>query len=269
MATDAITVTNAWQVLKRYTDARIGLGRAGISLPTEQHLRFQLDHARARDAVLRPLAWPGVVGPLRDTGLELLELHSCATDRNSYLQRPDWGRRLNEASCARLADWRAHHNQPIDIVVVVGDGLSASAIEAQAVPFMQQFLADLKHEAYSCDLLCCVSQCRVGLGDDVAERVNAKFLVMLIGERPGLSAADSLGIYFTYLARTGCSDADRNCLSNVRPKGLRFNDASQRLIWLLKEAERRQLSGVKLKDDSVGSTNLARAKQRNFLLPKP
>lgn len=261
-------IDNPWQTLRKFTDARIGVGRAGSSLPTAEHLQFQLDHARARDAVLHPLDW----SPLHDEletniNTPYLHLHSQADDRLEYLQRPDLGRRLNDESVARLKKWREAHPEPIEMCVVIADGLSSKAVSDNAMAMLQQLLKDAEQASMGCQLICCVEQSRVGLGDEIGELTNAKYLVLMVGERPGLSAADSLGIYYTYLARSGCSDADRNCLSNIRPKGQSFEQASKRLLWLISESQRLQLSGVKLKDNSDADQSEALATDRNFLLP--
>ena len=252
--TDLVT-PNAWRSLRRYTDARIGLGRAGVSLPTSELLEFQLAHARARDAVHFPLAvnqlLEGLSG-LDDAGMsaEPLCLRSQAEDRYTYLQRPDLGRRLSKsAQDALLAELIPEQPVP-DLAIVVVDGLSSSAVQANAVPFLECFLGDLKQARQSWRLapLTIVEQGRVAIGDEIGALLRARMVVVLIGERPGLSAPDSLGIYLTFGPKAGLSDACRNCISNVRPAGLPFEDASQRLLYLIREADRLKLSGVGLKD---------------------
>ena len=250
-----LVTPNAWRTLRRYTDARIGLGRAGVSLPTSELLAFQLAHARARDAVHFPLS----VDQLRErlSGLggaampaEPLCLRSQAEDRYTYLQSPDLGRRLSQsAQDALLAALTPEQPAP-DLAIVVVDGLSSSAVQANAVPFLECFLGDLEQEPLSWRLapLTIVEQGRVAIGDEIGALLRARMVVVLIGERPGLSAPDSLGIYLTFGPKPGLSDACRNCISNVRPAGLRFEDASQRLLYLIREADRLKLSGVGLKD---------------------
>ncbi|WP_108124072.1 ethanolamine ammonia-lyase subunit EutC [Saccharospirillum mangrovi] len=256
---------NRWQRLREYTDARIGLGRSGVSLPTRHHLDFQLAHAAARDAVKRPIDWSGVDALAEQNSLPMLALHSQALDRNHYLQRPDLGRKLDQESAAALMRWRENNAAP-KVVIVIADGLSSTAIENQAPKMVQQLLPDLARLGLACELLCRVDQGRVAIGDDIAEHIGADHIVLLVGERPGLSSPDSLGIYYTYHAQLGSSDADRNCLSNIRPAGLSFAEASRRLCWLVREATALGYSGVKLKDDS-SSDILDAPTHQNFLVP--
>jgi ethanolamine ammonia-lyase small subunit len=248
---------NVWRSLRRYTDARIGLGRAGISLPTSELLAFQLAHAQARDAVHFPLNVDQLVndlGKFEHTSAlgKPLQLHSQADDRLIYLQRPDLGRQLAGAARQQLkARVSAKDDRP-DIAIVIADGLSSSAIQHHAAPFLDLLLEDMKSLNHPWQLapLTLVQQARVAIGDEVAALLKARIVVVLIGERPGLSSPDSLGIYLTFGPKPGLSDAQRNCISNVRPKGLGFEDASQRLLYLIREADRLQLSGVGLKDRS-------------------
>ncbi|MFG1495319.1 ethanolamine ammonia-lyase subunit EutC [Saccharospirillum sp. HFRX-1] len=256
---------NRWQRLREYTDARIGLGRSGVSLPTQHHLEFQLAHAAARDAVKRPIDWSGVDTAVEKMGVALLALHSQALDRNQYLQRPDLGRKLDQKSVTALMRWRETNAAP-RVVIVIADGLSSTAIENQAPTMVQQLVPDLHTLGLDCALVCRVDQGRVAIGDDIAERTGAEHIVLLVGERPGLSSPDSLGIYYTFHARVGSSDADRNCLSNIRPAGLAFAEASRRLCWLMREAIKLGFSGVKLKDDS-SSDILDAPTHQNFLVP--
>lgn len=250
-----LVTANAWRTLRRYTDARIGLGRAGISLPTSELLEFQLAHARARDAVHFPLA----VGQLVETLSHLdstafaskpVCLNSQAADRFTYLQRPDLGRRLSQSAHETLLAAQGEEELTPDLAVVVVDGLSSSAVQTNVAPFLERFLSDLKQERKTWQLapLTIVQQGRVAIGDEIGALLRARMVVVLIGERPGLSAPDSLGIYLTFGPKAGLSDAHRNCISNVRPAGLRFEDASQRLLYLIREADRLKLSGVGLKD---------------------
>lgn len=256
---------NRWQRLRQYTDARIGLGRSGISLPTQHHLEFQLAHAAARDAVKRPIDWSEVDAVIEATAVPTLALHSQAQNRNHYLQRPDLGRKLDADSAQQLMRWREQHATP-QVVIVIADGLSTTAVEAQAPTMVQQLLPDLAKLKLQPGLICRVDQGRVGIGDDIAERTGAEHLILLVGERPGLSSPDSLGIYYTFHAGQESSDADRNCLSNIRPAGLAFAEASRRLCWLMREATKLGYSGVKLKDDSA-SDILDAPSHNNFLVP--
>lgn len=251
----ALVTHNVWRSLRRYTDARIGLGRAGISLPTSELLAFQLAHAQARDAVHFPLD-VGVLLEALANGEHTarlnqpLHLHSQAEDRTIYLQRPDLGRQLSRESKHQLDELASGSDARSDIAIVIADGLSSSAIQHHAAPFLNHLLGDMKSLNHSLQLapLTIVKQARVAIGDEVAALLKARIVVVLIGERPGLSSPDSLGIYLTFGPRAGLSDAQRNCISNVRPKGLGFEDASQRLLYLIREADRLKLSGVGLKD---------------------
>lgn len=256
---------NRWQRLRQYTDARIALGRSGISLPTQHHLEFQLAHAAARDAVKRPMDWSQLDAVIEATAIPSLALHSQAEDRNHYLQRPDLGRKLNADSAHRLMRWREQYSAP-QVVIVIADGLSSTAVEAQAPAMVQQLLPDLAQLELACGLICRLDQGRVGIGDDIAERTGADHLILLVGERPGLSSPDSLGIYYTFHASASSSDADRNCLSNIRPTGLTFAEASRRLCWLMRAAKKLGYSGVKLKDDSADDI-LDAPSHNNFLVP--
>ena len=270
-----VVIANRWQQLRRFTDARIALGRTGASLPTAAHLAFQLAHARARDAVHHPLDVPALVAALREAGAVpsagLVEpaLVSAAGDRLTYLQRPDLGRRLSEASRAVL---ESRTGEPrCDLAFVIADGLSALAVEQNAAPFLAAVMKALAGEAISIGPLAIVTQGRVAVGDEVGELLGAEVVVVLIGERPGLSSPDSLGLYMTWQPRVGLTDAARNCISNVRPAGLQIAEAAGRLLYLLTEARRRRLSGVALKDESVKGEGgaLMGTTSGNFLLDGP
>ncbi|WP_428423108.1 ethanolamine ammonia-lyase subunit EutC [Methylibium sp.] len=261
---DAVTA-NPWSVLRRHTPARIGLGRSGISQPTAPQLAFQLAHAQARDAVHRALDHAAVDAAIRALGLPTLALHSAAADRHIYLQRPDLGRRLDETSIAQLASHTA--DERADIALVVADGLSALAIERHAAPFIAELRRVLTRD-WRWAPVAIVRQGRVAIGDPIGEALGARLAVVLIGERPGLSSPDSMGIYVTWSPRTGRLDAERNCISNVRPEGLPPAAAAGRLAWLLGEARARRLTGVELKDDSVPAIAAAEP-ATNFLLGTP
>lgn len=261
-------IANPWAALRQFTAARIALGRAGVSLPTDAHLAFQLAHAKARDAVHLALDVPALQAVL--SGHQTLALHSAAADRNIYLQRPDLGRRLDAASRqALLALKPSAQAQPAwryDLALVVVDGLSALAIEQNAAPFLAILQRRIAAENWAIAPICIVRQGRVAVGDEVAELLGAKAVVVLIGERPGLSAPDSMGLYLTWMPRVGLTDASRNCISNVRPAGLRYEEAAYKLHYLLSQARRRQLSGVGLKDETAGDPGLPAAPHKNFLL---
>ncbi len=261
------TVANPWNHLRQLTPARIALGRAGTSLPTDAQLDFQFAHAQARDAVHLPLDTGALVERLAQAGFESLQLHSAAADRNTYLQRPDLGRRLDEASVATLDEHAAKNPDGYDLAVVIADGLSALAVERHALALLTRFAEQAVAEGWRLAPICLVEQGRVALGDEVGERLGAKMTVMLLGERPGLSSPDSLGLYFTYAPKVGRTDADRNCISNIRLEGLSYNLAAHRLLYLMREACRRQLSGVKLKDEAqMLSVDDDAPTQGNFLL---
>ncbi len=238
-----------WQQLKAYTDARIALGRAGGSLPTRPSLEFQLAHAQAKDAVLKPLDIDQLKDNLGKIGLPVLEIESQAVDKDQYLKRPDLGRILSDKSKAMLQQYRAERQDNWDVVIIAGDGLSARAIEENALHFIPALVEACKVQGWSIAPLVIARGSRVALGDEVAEILKAKMLVMLIGERPGLSSPDSMGIYYTYDAFLGCHDALRNCISNVRPAGLSYPLAIQRLVSLMRKSCVLQLSGVQLKDE--------------------
>lgn len=265
---DPIAGAAPWQALRQFTDARIALGAAGISQPTGAQLDFQLAHARARDAVHLPLdtdvlspalqaAWPHASPALL--------LHSAAANRNVYLQRPDLGRRLDAPSRALLTDGD-DGNHHCDLAIVVVDGLSSHAIAQNAAPFLAALHLQLAAEAWTLAPLAIVQQGRVAVGDEVGELLRAKLVVVLIGERPGLSAPDSMGIYMTWAPRVGLTDERRNCISNVRPAGLSYAQAAARLQYLLGQAQLRQLSGVALKDETTQDGALPGGGGQVFLL---
>ena len=257
------TTDNPWQHLRQYTAARIALGRTGVSLPTRELLAFQLAHAQARDAVHLPLDFAALSDQL--TQLAQLhavlpaqppvQVHSQADDRMTYLQRPDLGRCLNEASRTRLLQQQPVPAQPVDLALVIADGLSAKAVADNAAPFIAELAQQLASEKQPWSLapITLVEQGRVAIADDVGDLLNARITLMMIGERPGLSSPDSLGLYLTFAPRPGLTDASRNCISNVRPAGLPHAQAASRAMYLLREARRLQLSGVGLKDRSGGA----------------
>ncbi|CAJ0771730.1 ethanolamine ammonia-lyase subunit EutC [Ralstonia chuxiongensis] len=238
---------NPWTHLRAFTDARIALGRAGNSQTTDAVLAFGVAHAQARDAVHLPLNRAALAAALGQAGFTALAVHSAAADRAEYLRRPDLGRRLDEASRAELDALRPA--EPFDVVFVIADGLSALAVQSHAVPLLCSVRERLP-AGWSIGPVVIAEQSRVALGDEIGALLGARQVVMLIGERPGLSSPDSLGIYLTYAPRVGCSDAQRNCISNVRPAGLTYDQAATRLVFLLKGALALGRSGVDLKDDT-------------------
>ena len=220
--------------LKQFTPARVSLGRSGHSLPTAELLRFQLDHARARDSVYEPLDPASLPHPH-------LLLRSAAPDRAAYLRRPDFGRALSPESRSQLTPG------DYDAALVIADGLSAPAVHRHAAPLLEALLPLL--EGWRLAPLIVVRQARVAVGDEIGELLGARQVAMLIGERPGLTSPDSLGIYLTWAPRPGRTDAERNCISNVRTEGISYALAARKLHFLMQQARVRQLTGVALKED--------------------
>jgi ethanolamine ammonia-lyase small subunit len=240
-------VEDPWEELRQFTDARIALGRCGASLPLASVLSLRMAHAQARDAVHLPLDMDRLAGELAELGLPILRLHSAALDRSTYLTRPDLGRRLDQASQKRVHEQAAAEG--CDLVLVVGDGLSSRAISENAVPFLRLF-TELSHQFSGLRLgpVCLVRNCRVATGDEIGEVLGAKMVAMLIGERPGLSSPNSMGVYLTYAPQVGTSDESRNCISNVREGGLPIEEGVRKLAYLIEEALRLGTTGVGLKD---------------------
>ena len=224
--------------LRSFTPARVGLGRTGHSVPTTELLRFQLDHARARDAVYEELDPASISAPH-------IVLRSAARDRATYLRRPDLGRVLSDESRARL------EKGAYDAAIVIADGLSAPAVHRHAAPLLAELMPQLAEHGWQVAPLTVVLQGRVAVGDEIGQRLGARLVVVLIGERPGLTAPDSLGIYLTWDPRPGRTDAERNCISNVRLEGVGYAAAAQRLLLLMLAARARRLSGVALKEEGL------------------
>jgi len=235
-----------WADLRRYTAARLGLGRVGVSLPTREVLGFGLAHALARDAVHLPLDRDMLASGLAQRGLDTLTVASQATDRASYLLRPDLGRRLAEADARALA---AHPHTGCELLLVIADGLSSMAIERHALPLVDALLAS-QPAGWRLGPVVLARQARVALGDEIGAALRAPMIALLVGERPGLSAPDSLGIYLTHNPRPGRMDSERNCISNVRPEGLGYAAAAHKLWWLCQAANVLGQTGVALKDNS-------------------
>ncbi len=246
---EPVTPAGRWARLTALTPARIGLGRAGASLPTREVLRFGLAHAQARDAVHEALRPDDLAAELAALGLETVQVESAAATREAYLRRPDLGRALSQESRAALPAAPGE----FDLALVVGDGLSATAIHRNAAPLLARLLPLLRTGGLRLAPVVIASQARVALGDEAGELLGARLVAMLIGERPGLSSPDSLGVYLTYAPRRGLTDEARNCISNIRPGGLGYEEAAFRLAWLANEALRRGLSGVGLKDGSAAT----------------
>jgi len=255
MGKPAILTPDPWLRLQGLTRARVALGRAGVSLPTREVLRFGTAHAQARDAVHQALDVVTLQADLADAGFTSLTVHSQAADRGMYLRRPDMGRRLAPGSLALLGEqgrrlWSPHP----PLAVVLADGLSSLATARHGLPLLQALLP------YFPDLpglpVIIANQARVALGDEIGHALGAALVVVMIGERPGLSSPDSLGLYLTARPRPGLTDAERNCISNVRPEGLPYADAARKLAFLMAGAHRLGRTGVDLKDDSDAASAL-------------
>ena len=243
-----------WNDLRRLTAARIGLQRTGASLSTAPLLDFRLAHARARDAVHEPLDQPRLAADITGLGIEVLQVASAVTDRPQYLLRPDLGRRLATDTAAALE----RHAGRYDFALVVADGLSARAVQMHAQPILSHLLPMLRAEGVSLAPVTVVRHGRVAIGDAIAEALGAAAVAVLIGERPGLTAPDSMGAYLTWRPNAATTDAERNCISNIRPDGIGYADAAHKLAHLIRAMRTRRISGVQLKDDSdrlpVGAT---------------
>lgn len=239
-----------WTSLKAFTDARIALGKTGVSIPLKESLAFKLAHAHAKDAVYSALDTSKLMASLQTTGLAIHCLHSRAENRDIYLQRPDFGRRLTDSSVALLEQL---DREPADLAIILADGLSASALNQQAVSVVQLLVDTAKDRNYSLAPLTLVEQGRVAIADEIGSLLQARMTVILIGERPGLSSFDSMGAYLTYAPELGLTDERRNCVSNIRQQGLSARLAVDKIMYLVNEAFRLQLSGVALKDNDTGT----------------
>lgn len=237
-----MTEPDPWDFLRQHTPARIAPGRAGHSLPTRALLQFNLDHALARDAVWSALDVPR----LRAVYPEILSTKTRAGTRQEFLLRPDQGRKLHPDSAELLS---SRPRVPSDLSIVLADGLSAGAVQAHAVPLLDQLVPALRSQGWTLAPLVVVEQGRVAVADEIGYRLGAETALILIGERPGLTSSDSLGAYLTFGPRPGLTDEARNCVSNIRPGGLSYEFAAAKLVYLLTEMKRLRLSGVRLKDD--------------------
>lgn len=274
-----IAPPDPWTRLRAHTTARIALGRSGASLPTREVLRLGVAHAQARDAVFETFDAEGLRTRLSALGFDVLDVESAAVDRASYLRRPDLGRQLSAASRARLGALRESGKSGkgdrkgegggdnegtreggdrgtnedasgCDVLCVVADGLSAAAAHRHAADLLDPLRSLLERSSVTVGPIVLATLARVALGDEIGEALRARALVMLVGERPGLSSPDSLGAYVTWAPRRGRTDAERNCVSNIRPEGLPPREAAQRIAWLLDAARRLGASGVLLNDES-------------------
>jgi ethanolamine ammonia-lyase small subunit len=236
-----------WADLKAYTAARIALGRTGTAEPLHAMLQFRLAHANARDAVYAVLDQELLLQQLQSLHKAVFVLHTQAANRSEFLQYPDRGRRLLAKAAAEL---KAFNSTGYDICLVLADGLSATAINTHAIPLLKLLLPLFEKAGLSVAPVCLVQEGRVAIGDECGSLLRAKLVAVLIGERPGLSAPDSLGVYFTYQPAPGLTDESRNCISNIRPEGLNYPGAAEKMFFLINESLRLKLSGVGLKDDT-------------------
>jgi ethanolamine ammonia-lyase small subunit len=243
-------MNDSWVALRRFTQARIALGRAGHAVPTQVLLDFQLAHAEARNAVHSPWNIDAFAELVRGLGEEVLILDTPIGSRDEYLRRPDLGRVLTEGSRTRLRNSNA---VKADVALIVTNGLSSTAVERHGIPLLQAITNGYRTRQFRIAPVSLVANGRVALSDDIGSVIAARVAVIIVGERPGLSAADSLGIYLTYAPQPGNTDSERNCISNIRPpEGLSYEAATAKLLYLTEEAIRRGISGVTLKDEMVG-----------------
>jgi ethanolamine ammonia-lyase small subunit len=238
--------TDEWQSLKAYTDARIALGKTGVSIPMSESLAFKLAHAHAKDAVYSALNQAPFKDLLQQIQQPVISLQSQAANRDIYLQRPDLGRKLNDESIKKLIELNA---EPADLSIILADGLSASAINDNAWSVVNLLIEAAKKLNFTVSPISLVEQGRVAIADEIGSLMQAKLSIILIGERPGLSSFDSMGAYITYAPAPGLTDERRNCISNIRQKGLSASLAADKIMYLVQEAFRLQITGVSLKDN--------------------
>ncbi len=236
-----------FEQLKAFTDARIFIARTGHSITTNELLQFECAHASAKDAVYTTLFNEQLITSIKnELEQDFIELNSCANNRTEYLKRPDLGRQLNSDSIQKLE----HQEQKgFTLTIIIADGLSANAVNEHAIPFLKLFLSHVKTNGWKIAPICIANQARVAIGDQIGAILKAEITVMCIGERPGLSSPDSMGIYFTYHPRHGLTDESRNCISNIRKRGMSYEFAANKLYYLLQKALHLKLSGIMLKDD--------------------
>jgi ethanolamine ammonia-lyase small subunit len=232
------------------TIARISLDRTGVSITTRHALEFSLAHAQARDAVQARLAVPSLLAALRERNLPAIAVKSAASNRTDYLRRPDLGRTLSSSSSALLQPVANKQRAAASLSIILADGLSALAIERQALPLLDALLARLD-DTWQLVPIVIAEQARVALGDEIGHALSADVVVMLIGERPGLSSPDSLGAYITWLPRPGRTDAERNCVSNIRTEGLDYASAAAKIVWYITEGRRLGLTGVQIRESDA------------------
>jgi ethanolamine ammonia-lyase small subunit len=263
MVKNPLVTIDPWHPLREATSARIALGRAGGSLPAQEWLRFKSAHAAARDAVHNHFDAERLASEIRGLNLEVIIVDSTAANRLTFLQRPDLGRQLDERSRYALQQ-AAGADTPPDLVVIVSDGLSPLAVERHAPPLLAALAPRLSAANWRFAPVVVARFGRVALQDEIGQVLAARLALTLIGERPGLGTPDSMGAYLVYAPRAGNSDANRNCVSNIRPEGLSYEAAADTLFYLLSEARRRQISGVQLKDErAVAGSQPPRALREN------
>jgi ethanolamine ammonia-lyase small subunit len=237
---------DAWLSLRSFTAARIALGRTGVSVPVQEALQFKMAHAHARDAVFSHLEKEKIFAALQTFQLPVFFLHSKVQNRQTYLQRPDYGRRLNEESVIKLNNFKS---KGYDVCICIADGLSSTAVNMHAVKVLHLLVPMLQQIKLSVAPFCIIEQGRVAIADEIASLFKTRISLILIGERPGLSAADSMGAYITYNPVIGLTDESRNCISNIRPEGLDYKNAADKIFYLINESLRFKISGVALKDN--------------------
>ena len=253
MDRNTLVTRDPWTNLRSATTARIALGRAGGSLPTREWLDFKSAHAAARDAVHCAFDAERLAAEVKVLAGDIVVVDSAAGNRHTYLQRPDLGRRLDERSRYELQQL-PRPQAAFDLAIVVSDGLSALAVHRQAVPLLASLLPRLRPDGWRLAPTVVARFARVALEDEVGQVLGAELALMLIGERPGLGSPDSLGAYLVHGPRPGNTDANRNCVSNIRPEGLPHESAAKTIHYLLSEARRRRLSGIELKDQRAFSS---------------
>lgn len=241
-------IPDAWESLKAFTSARIALGRTGVATPLKEVLDFRMCHAHARDAVYSSLEIDKLEEALQQFQLPIILVTSKASDRKGYLQRPDLGRNLDDASTNNLKNESSYS---VDVVIIIADGLSATAINKHAVQLLKKLIPYLKQSILTIAPIVIAQQGRVAIADEIGSLLNAKLSLILIGERPGLSSPDSMGAYITYNPSSGTTDESRNCVSNIRPEGLGYELAAEKIATLIKASLQLKLSGILLKDDNL------------------
>jgi len=249
MQTDPVTTSDRWQPLRALTRARIALGRAGASLPTRPWLEFKLAHAQARDAVHNQLDLEQLTDELAPLGLDLVQVETAAADRAVFLRRPDLGCRLTRQSRAGIEQLAERMSEEPDLAIVLSGGLSALALQQQVPPLLSRLLPKLEAEHWKLAPLVIAPLARVALQDEVGALFRARLALILLGERPGLDAADSLGAYLVYQPQPGKTNAERNCVSNIRAAGLSSEEGAEAIAYLLRRAREQRRSGIALKDE--------------------